>query len=432
MNKATFLFCVTAALLVSIAEATVSGVTCKQRWPFSGKVDVDFTLTSSEPQDILFKFTYTGQRDEPKAITNRWLDATVYGATNGVNHFVFDPAEYGVGDRSLPGLTVEPVWATNVSERLYLVLDSSSWRHEFLSETPVDGWTQTVYKTTKMPFRRVLKGTYTLGHTYAEIKKMKGSNPTTLQQASMLQRQVTLGSDYYIALFPMTESQHSYFNGGTSSNVGYHQCTYEHLRGNTNEVAESNINWPYTGVGQVKPGNGSFFGYVNQRLKGLVMDLPTAAQFEIAVRAGTTTIFPNGGTVDSTTAELQDLWLEFSCPASPGKEAIGLRKPNQWNIYNPIGMCYYWCLDAVDGKNRSRSAPNWEDNIAPGPRGLDPVGETVPTGYDLLYRKCPGSGYASGTGTASMPGNCRCAPPLTDFKAVVRPALHLADPRDDL
>jgi len=423
MNKATFLFCVTAALLVSIAEATVSGVTCKQRWPFSGKVDVDFTLTSSEPQDILFKFTYTGQRDEPKAITNRWLDATVYGATNGVNHFVFDPAEYGVGDRSLPGLTVEPVWATNVSERLYLVLDITNGAYEFLNETPANGWTQAVYKSSKMPFRRVAKGNYTLGHSEADLKHAK-SGVSSMEKKSMGSRLVTLGSDYYIAIFPLTGAQYYYSAGGTSTDYYYRTMTYDGARGNTNEVAELNVNWPYTGVGEVL--STSWVGKMNTKLAGrAVLDLPTDAQYEVAIRAGTTTYFFNGGDSTTSTTVMSNLWTQFSYPGN--KEHVGLRQPNQWNIYNPQGMAYYWCLDAV-----STSQYGWKDNINAGPAGLDPVGEKVPVGSPM-QRVAHGNGYSSGTGLGALAGYRRTAPPAgSSYTAAVRPVLHLADPRDDL
>lgn len=420
MKKLAFAFCALAALGLSVAEAAITVTSVKQRWPFSGKVDVDFTLEASEPQDILFEFSYAGQRAPQKHV--RGLDATVYGATNGVNHFVFDPAAYGLSDIALPNLTFTPVWATNVSDRLYAVLDGPTATCEFLSDTPANGWTQDVYKTSKTPFRRVVAGTYQLGNTDGELKAvLNATKLTDAQKASMGKRFVTLSSDYYIALFPMTSAQETYLRGGTPTTISTtsYQNTYAYFRGNTNGTdAAADINWPYTGIGEVAPN--SWVDKVNKRF-GITLDLPTDAQLEVAIRAGTTTIFFNGGDESWTYDALKELWLEFSCPQSPGKENVGLRKPNQWNIYNPQGMNYYWCLDAV-----STTKVGWVDVATPDPQGLDPVGDKVPTG-SLLQRVVHGNGY-SNCGPA---GYRRSVPPIGDgFKNVLRPVLHLADPRE--
>ena len=429
MKKLAFLLYVFGALGAITAEATITVTSVKQRWPFSGKVDVNFTLASSEPQDILFNFTYMGQL-VPQNVTNRWLDATVYGATNGMNHFVFDPADYGLSDVALPNLTFTPVWATNVSERLYIVLDGPTSSYEFLKDTPVDGWTQTVYKTQKTPFRRVSAGTYQLGNTDAELKAVLGRNASAAEKRSMGKRFVTLSCDYYIALFPLTYGQENYLRGTTSSRLESYQSSYAYFRGNTNGTdATMDVNWPHTGVGQVLAD--SWVDTVNRRFGNkFALDLPTDAQFEVAIRAGTTTIFFNGGDENSTKDELERLWLEFSCPSSPGKEDVGLRSPNQWNIYNPQGMNQYWCLDAV-----STTEVGWKDNINPGPEGFDPIGDVVLTGCPM-QRVAHGNGYSS----CGAVGWRRCAPPdklwsekdskWNEYKVAIRPAIHLADPRE--
>ena len=430
MKKLAFLLYVFGALGAITAEATITVTSVKQRWPFSGKVDVNFTLASSEPQDILFNFTYMGQL-VPQNVTNRWLDATVYGATNGMNHFVFDPADYGLSDVALPNLTFTPVWATNVSDRLYIVLDGSTGTYEFLKDTPVDGWTQTVYKTQKTPFRRVAAGTYQLGNTDEELKKVLNKpTPSAAEKQSMGKRFVTLSGDYYTALFPLTYGQESYLRGTTNDRTDSFQASYAYFRGNTNGTdSATDINWPCTGIGEVL--TNSWVDQVNKRFGNkFVLDLPTDAQFEVAIRAGTTTIFFNGGDENSTYDELKQLWLEFSCPASPGKENVGLRKPNQWNIYNPQGMNHYWCLDAV-----STVEVGWKDNINPGSRGLDPFGDVVPTG-NPMQRVAHGNGYSScgavgyrRTGPADKIWN-ETGSKWDEYKVAIRPVIYLADPRD--
>ena len=120
-------------------------------------------------------------------------------------------------------------------------------------------------------------------------------------------------------------------------------------------------------------------------------------------------------------AELQALWLEFAPDNTT--EAVGLRAPNQWDIYNPIGMQYYWCLDAF---TRTTTAAQ-EDNKWPGQSGRDPVGQTFTPG-DALVRIVRGGGYQTGAGLGSFPGFRRGCPTSNNVKAF-RLAIHLADPR---
>ena len=139
------------------------------------------------------------------------------------------------------------------------------------------------------------------------------------------------------------------------------------------------------------------------------------------MRAGTTTIFHNGGTSDSTQDELKSLWQEF---APNQAEEVGLRSPNQWDIYNPMGMAWYFCIDAFP---RTTTAAWGEQNTWPGQSGRDPVGQTILPGNPLA-RVTRGGGYQSGGGIGSMPGVRRGCD--TDYdQYAFRLAIYLADPR---
>ena len=312
----------------------------------------------------------------------------------------------------------------SVADRTFLVLDLTTGGYEYMAARPSDelGWTNDVYKSTKMPFRRVPAGTYTVGHTLDEIKVVS-SSPSAAVKNSILQRQVTLSYDYYIAIFPLTSWQRRTVGEGYSTARTVSVMTFAECRGLTNVDASVNVNWPLTGLGEF--GANTFLAKIRQRTGDkLMIDMPTETQWEVAMRAGTTTIFPNGGTSSNTKAELEDLWLELSPPYPPGQEDVGLRKPNGWDIYNPVGMTYYWCLDA----ERKTAATYYEDNTSAGQSGTDPYGETIAVG-DPLVRLARGNGYQSGGSLGSLPGTRRAQDMSSSSKATVRLAIHLADPR---
>jgi formylglycine-generating enzyme required for sulfatase activity len=237
-----------------------------------------------------------------------------------------------------------------------------------------------------------------------------------------LQRQVTISSDYYISIYPVTHWQRTWagWTGGYSNNRNCTTMLFNELRGMTNADAEVSINWPFTGLGEF--GENTFLGKIREITGGkLMIDLPTETQWEVAMRAGTTTIFPNGGTSSNTRDELQELWLEYSPIDSA--EGVGLRKPNPWDIYNPVGMVYNWCLDAVPRTDATKSQ---EDNKSTGQSGLDPVGHAIQAGEPML-RIGRGNGWNNGKSIGSLPGHRRAH--VTSAASAFRLAIHLADPR---
>ena len=423
MKKSVLLFLVSAAAAAAFADSSVTGITVKQRWPWSDKIDIDFTLAATTNCHIRFSFSHSGMATG-RTITNKFSDATLYGVAPGEGHFTMTPADLGIKGKSIANLVVTAEEVASVADRTFLVLDISTGGYEYMAARPSDewGWTNAVYKGQKMAFRRVPAGTYTVGHTVDELKVVK-SSPSADEKSSMGQRQVELTSDYYISIFPVTTAHMAYLYGGTAAQkttYTVYRNDYDVIRGMTNADERVSVNWPVTGIGEF--GNDTFLTRLQTRVGGkLAIDLPTETQWEVAMRAGTTTIFHNGGTSESTVAELQALWLEFAPDNTT--EAVGLRAPNQWDIYNPIGMQYYWCLDAF---TRTTTAAQ-EDNKWPGQSGRDPVGQTFTPG-DALVRIVRGGGYQTGAGLGSFPGFRRGCPTSNNVKAF-RLAIHLADPR---
>ena len=149
----------------------------------------------------------------------------------------------------------------------------------------------------------------------------------------------TISADYYIGLFELTRYQ--YDQVMTSALYSYDdpvdarkpKCTFswEHCRG-----ANATYDWPTKGH---EVGSASLMGKLRART-GYDFDLPTAAQWEYACRAGTATAFSNG-TNDGY--HIQDIAWTSENASAP--QEVGLLPANPWGFYDMHGNASEWCLD---------------------------------------------------------------------------------------
>ena len=100
--------------------------------------------------------------------------------------------------------------------------------------------------------------------------------------------------------------------------------------------------------------------------------MPTNAQFEYACKAGTTTLFHNGGN------SIKNLSL-VGCNTTwiSGGVLVGCYSPNLWGIYDTIGVIYEWCRD-------------WAGDVSADPV-VDPCGPV--TGTCRVMRPDPNQTY---------------------------------------
>ncbi|MFA7173151.1 MAG: SUMF1/EgtB/PvdO family nonheme iron enzyme [Kiritimatiellia bacterium] len=383
--------------MASIAEASlVTNVAVRQRWPWSDKVDIDYIYTGEANTNMSFTATYRGCTSLLDLVG--LASAGAFNVQPGQNRFEWDPASAGLEKQTLLDFNVNVTPCADA--RTYLVLDLANGGYSFLADVPAGGWTSD-HKLTKMVFRRIPAGPYSLGMDTVEQFKFISENGTTrpIVQGGAA-RTVTITSDFYLQIFATTSGQVTYFNGdqaqGASLTPSWILNDYELLRGTTLDDGETAVDWPTTGHNVA---SASFVG----RLRALsaqtgqdqiLVDLPTDAQWEVGMRAGTTTVWPNGGTGDTTTEEFQTLATELFWAKSLGDEVptsyeVGLKAPNCWGLYD-YNIRYEPTLDWANDKEALTSAGKYDLDFPAG--GVDPIGPSS-SNHDLrVFRGGDASG----------------------------------------
>jgi len=329
--KAQLSFLVFAAALAAGAATSISNVVVNQRWPWSEKVDVDFIL-SGDASDVEVSATWDGH-DEP------FLLGALSDCAPGQHRVTWDPAQSAYAGKTLTGFAVSVTNAVIV--KTYAVIDLLKGGCTYMSAPPAGGWTDE-YKSTKMVFRRIPAGTYTLGEpreTFAYLNHWGVDEAAT----TMNRRTVVFTNDFYVGIFKYTEAQHVCLMGasGAGSFEPVH-VSYNDLRG-----AQTGVDWPTTGY---KVAQGSIVAKLRAKAgDGIVVDLCEEEQWEAAARAGKATFWPNGGTVDESMEVLDGYLNEIAVwnrdSVVKKQSPVGLKNDNGWGLYDIVGLDGEWVLD---------------------------------------------------------------------------------------
>ena len=390
------------------AETAVSHVVVNQRWPWNEKVDVDFVLTG-ETNDVEVTATWDAHPASYRL-------GTLFAAAPGTNRFTWDPAKSEFAGKTLTGFTVAAS-NTTAEAHTYLVVDLVNGGYEFLADVPSGGWGDE-YKSSKMAFRRIPAGTYTLGEPKETFVSLGLSDSSANTYATLWNRRtVTFTSDFYVGIFNYTEAQHECLHTGAPGNVFKpKKISYDSLRGNL-EAAD----WPSKGYAV---GSDSVVAKLRAKTGGaLVIDLCEEEQWEVAARAGTTTILPNGVTAadsyDVFTNKLSEIAAWYGTVGST-EAAVGLFAPNNWGLYDVVGLIGEWMLDSAV-KLGSGSLPK---------NGLD--SSTDPTGVDLSaynseYRifRTASANYAGAALYNIIPCGRQMASHSSEYTCSTRFCIHL-------
>ena len=199
---------------------------------------------------------------------------------------------------------------------------------------PADGGvTNLIYKTEWLAMRKcpAKDVVWTMG------KNDVDANNTSMNRATS--HKVTFTKDFYIGVYELTRRQGMFFNTGLKTTNDdtkpYANVDYTHMRGNS---AEDNGAYDWPKSKKVKAT--SWIGLLRSH-SGIAFDLPTDAQWEYACRAGEPAAFNNGYNGVNDLARIEEVAWVNETSAQP----VGLKKPNNWGLYDMHGNVWEMMLD---------------------------------------------------------------------------------------
>ena len=354
MKKRIVMFAAMAAMCAT-AEPVVTDVVAKQRYPWNGMVDIDYTIMGDATgmslevsvEDVQNNKTYT---------PTKFL--SLLPVSEGRHRITWSTEAEGVTIVStnvavtLSIVKPDPGAAMSV---LYYVVDLSggptaaNYPVTTLTAPPNTMWPDE-YKTTKLVLRRIEPG---------EI-------PT---------HDARITKPFYIGVFEVTVAQ---WNLIMPWNDSWNTPSYTDMRAKDyvsyNDIRGKDVgsSWPSSAAVDAT----SFLGRLREK-SGIEFDLPTEAQWEYACRAGTTSKYNNGGDTDADLATLG----RYSDNNNDGRGGcsgvtiVGSYAPNAWGLYDMHGNVYEWCRDY--------SSNYGNDSHKIGMVGADPIGDSSAYGRVL-------------------------------------------------
>ena len=356
---------VLSAVLISFAlplcavEPGFTNVIARQRWPWSPKVDIDFTVTGT---NTCAKFIAQYDGVEPFTLAEKDLEGDFgFELKPGLHHVAWDPVRAGLGATVLKNFRVTV--AVDTTDRTYLILDLTDGSYTYAATVPEGGWiaADPANARSKMVFRRIPAGTFYMGlpadmmstDTVCCRYLTNNSDRNIVKGRSM-----TISTDYYMAVFKTTTAQHICVTNSAAGNVvdvssrdiTFQNCSYSALRGSVNQF----INWPTTRFAVTDTSVIAAYRKVAQLPRSWRIDLPTSAQWERAAKADTPTnqYWSVGGRAEDSYETLTNhiekivVWQYSSTvTGSTQRKRVGNLQPNGWGLYDFVGVSFEWALD---------------------------------------------------------------------------------------
>ena len=315
--------------VVAIAAPVVSDVKARQRYPWNGMVDIDYTITG-DASGCVAEIKVEDLQNSKTYMPSKFL--STIPTTEGRHRVTWSTEAEGVTIiSSNVAVTVSLVTSDSSEEKnLYCVIDLSggptAMSYPVTTVAAVSNvvWSEE-YKTTKLVLRRLDPG------------GLPGSDCV-----------ITKG--FYIGVFEITRQQWYLVMGKQPDQASDKNPPAETVRdfpvvwAKFSEIRgeEYGNDWPSSSRVDAE----SFMGRLRTRT-GLMLDLPTEAQWEFACRAGTSSSFNNGG---STEVDLTQLG-RYSGNKSDGRgggqgvTSVGSYLANGWGLYDMHGNVWEICLD---------------------------------------------------------------------------------------
>ena len=357
-GKTTLALAFIGAALCASAVPTVTIDSVTQRWPWNNKVDIKYTISGGtdmskfEYYKIKFNATINGQAyeiDGSKDLIAKTVD--------GTHTVTWTNAPAGV---RATGCTMGATLYETTGDYMIVDLDTGHFAFENLetgdtrTATPTESnarYNTALYKTDRLVMRRVERTTapnaayasYRTGYSDYQAPTYTGSYTNT-------PKDWVTSKDYYAGVFMVTFAQYRKLMGSTpwSAPVATYGnnvedwCpvgapAYNKLR--NSKSATTALSSDATSV--------SFFERLNAKTGILGFDLPTEVMWEIAHRAGTTTMYPwrDGYNYNDNAYRIH---CNDTRTKSGGKTQIfrvGAYMSTQWGLYDTMGQLAEFCRD---------------------------------------------------------------------------------------
>ena len=272
-NRSFFLLLLSLAAASSVlANSTVTSVTAEQRWPFNGKVDIVYTLTSNQ-SDPVFRVAFYGQIGGSTITLNNLEGDGACGVTlgAGTKKITWDASvDYPNLDTSEAKFAVVALDVTSAANYLVLNLNDYTMSHsEVGPNVALDAC-----KTTEVWFKRINAGTCYQGSALDEAGREPSANNGEDKH------QVTITKAFYLGVLECTEAHYAKINSEITST-----CKVSRVQINMDDLRGTNYGRTWPTKIDYRVDTNSFFGRLRQKTGyGLTFDLPTEGQWELAAR----------------------------------------------------------------------------------------------------------------------------------------------------
>lgn len=175
-------------------------------------------------------------------------------------------------------------------------------------------------------------------------------DPSWTSKATETSHNVEVTRSFYIGIFEMTEAQFGKISSETVSQscLPKLKIRYDQIRGSL-----LGTTWPYKTDRRVDPD--SFLGILRSKTgNGVIIDLPTEAQWELACRSRGDGTFLGAGywndgspydSVDGQTDNNLDRIAWYKMNSSNTSHEVGTKKPSLMGLYDMHGHVWEWTLD---------------------------------------------------------------------------------------
>ena len=373
------------------ATVVMTSLEARQRYPWNGKVDIDFTFTSTIPEAfafIHFKAEYKDANGETVSVPMKTFDqfTTAFCTNAGTYRVTWDSTADAAG---LVVTNLKYTVTANMAK--YMVIDLSKgkngpWPISYYEDVPAfagveKGKWDDYHKTTNLVLRLIQPGSFTQAWNVGGDGTAMANNRLQIYAHTAI-----LTKPFYMAVFELTQEQMylikgSYGVAGQIFTGGNRKLrptidTYALLRGSG--TVSPTINWPLTGSAVAED---SDIWKIRKNTGSDGFDIPTESEWEYVCRTGGTasgfwndasdagisldTAFTtlvngnaaaerlgryqhNGGMVKTDNGGGTYTYTEAdkSSDESLGTAVVGSYLPNAWGIYDMHGNVAEWCLDA--------------------------------------------------------------------------------------